>query len=318
MSRARSHGSPDRVRGAVSEKDARARGGLIDLRALRKRLEDSFPGRCVTSFVEQQGLDRAMILASQSFTALIPLLILVSAVLPTGSGNAVADSIVRKFDLTGDAAASVQTVFAQSEPSSVGIGSLFLLLFSGVSLTRRMQRMYLLAYGYPLMRGVRGSINAALGLAALLMEIALLYLIRTLVQALPFNWFLGAPMSAVASLVLWTSVPYLLLDRRIAWQRVLPAGALAAIAVGLYSIATDVYMSRLVTSYSERYGLFGVTVAIVGWLLCVCLIVVGTAVVAAEFDRAPEAWACRLRARLGGEAPRPEGGAALVDETSYE
>ncbi len=62
-------------------------------------------------------------------------------------------------------------------------------------------------------------------------------------------------------------------------------------------------MPRLMESYSVRYGLFGVTVALVGWLLCIAVILVVTTVVAAEFDRAPERWARHLRARLGIEQP---------------
>ena len=54
-------------------------------------------------------------------------------------------------------------------------------------------------------------------------------------------------------------------------------------------------MPRLMTSYSERYGLFGVTIALVGWLLCISFILVASTVVAGEFDRAPEAWATRIR-----------------------
>lgn len=291
------------------------RGELSHLRALRSRLEESFLGRCVTSFVDLQGLDRAMGIASQSFTALIPLLILLSAVLPTGSGNAVAESIIRRFALTGDAARSVEIVFAHSEPSSVGVGSLLLLVFSGVSLTRRLQRMYLQAYGLAPLPGVRGSFNAALGLGALLVEIALLYLLRMLVRALPFEWGLGVPLSVLASIALWTSVPFLLLDRRIPWRRLLPAGALAGIAVSLYGVATTIYMPQLMTSYSERYGLFGVTVALVGWLLSVAIVVVGATVVGAEFDRAPDTWARRLRAKLGANLPSSER-MARTDETS--
>jgi membrane protein len=285
---------------------ARRRPSPADLRRIRTSLEQTFLGRCVTSFVDLRGLDRAMILASQAFTALIPLLILVSAVLPASSGNAVADAMIRRFDLTGDAARSVEAAFAQSEPSSVGLVSLFLLVFSGVSLTRRLQRLYLQAYGLAPLPGLRSSFNAAMGLAALIVEIALLYLIGTLVRALPFEVTFGTVMSAVAGFVLWTSVPYLLLDRRIPWRRLLPGGALAAIAVSLYGIATTVYMTRLITAYSARYGVFGVTVALVGWLLCVCFIVVAATVVAAELDRAPEQWARRLRARLGADASRPE------------
>jgi membrane protein len=66
-------------------------------------------------------------------------------------------------------------------------------------------------------------------------------------------------------------------------------------------------------SYSRRYGLFGVTLALVGWLLCVSLIVVVATIVAAEFDRAPEPWARRLRSRLGlATGPAPDGSSRPV------
>jgi len=272
------------------------------LRLRRARLEASFAGRCVTSFAELQGIDRAMSIASQAFTAMIPLLILLSAALPTGSGNAVGESIIRRFQLVGAAARSVRMVFDQPESASLGLGSLLLLVFSGVSLTRRLQRMYLTAYGVEARPGVRSSISAALGLGALLVEVTLLYMLATLVQTLPFHWVLGGPVSVVASIGVWTSVPWLLLDRRIPWPRLLPAGVLVGTASALYGVATTVYMQRLITSYLQRYGLFGVTVALVGWLLCVSFIVVATTVVAAELDRAPERWAGRLRARLGAES----------------
>jgi membrane protein len=273
--------------------------------AFRARLEESFPGRCVGSFVEMQGLDRAMAIASQAFTALIPLLILTSAALPTGSETGVSDALVRRFELTGESARSVELVFAQSQPGTVGVGSLLLLLFSGVSLTRRLQRLYLHSYGLPSLPGVRGSFNAALALCALLVEVALLSLLRTLVRALPLEWTLGIPLTVVAGLVFWTSVPFLLLDRRVAWRRLIPGGVLAGAGISLYGVATTFYMPRLMAAYSERYGLFGVTVALVGWLLCVAVILVATTVVAAELDRAPDAWARRLRRRLGVRPAAP-------------
>ena len=121
-------------------------------------------------------------------------------------------------------------------------------------------------------------------------------------RALPLDWAMGLPLTLVAGVVFWTSVPFLLLDRRVAWRRLLPTGVLAGAGVSLYGVATTFYMPRLMTSYSERYGLFGVTVALVGWLLCVAFIVVASTVVAAELDRAPEPWARRLRAWLGTDA----------------
>lgn len=271
----------------------------VDLQSLRTRLEATFLGRCVASFVEMQALDRSMVIASQAFTALIPLLILVSAILPAASSTLVSDSIIRRFGLTGDSAQAVEVVFAHSETGSIGVLSLLLLFYSGVSLTRRLQRMYLTAWQLPPLPGVRGPVNAALGLAALLIEVSLLYLVRSLVRMLPFDWVLAVPVTVGASLLLWTSIPWLLLDRRVAWRRLLPAGLLTGTCSSLYGVASTIYMPRLMETYSDRYGLFGVTVALVGWLLCISFIVVAATVVAAEFDRSPQPWARAVRRRLG-------------------
>ena len=45
--------------------------------------EEWFPRRCLRCFFAIQGIDRATVIASQAFTALIPLVILTSALLPT-------------------------------------------------------------------------------------------------------------------------------------------------------------------------------------------------------------------------------------------
>lgn len=272
-----------------------------DREAIRRRLEDSFVGRCLGTVVAMQGVDRAMVIASQAFTALIPLLMLVSSLAPKSNRDLVSDAIIRRFELTGSAAEAVQQVFATSQQATTGLLGAVLLLFSGVSLARRMQRMYAQAWRVDLRPGVRGSFNAAIGLGALLLEVALLALARTLVRALPLDWVLGAPVTLAASLLIWTSIPYLLLDRRIEWRRLLPGGAIAALSASVYGVASTLYMPRLLESYSLQYGLFGVTLALIGWLLCISFIIVGATVLAAELDRAPEPWARRVRMALGSE-----------------
>jgi uncharacterized BrkB/YihY/UPF0761 family membrane protein len=272
------------------------------LRAFVRRLEATFAGRCVRSFLELQGIDRALVLASQAFTALIPLVLLASALAPAGHGDVVATALVDRFRLTGDAADSVQQLFAHSGSSSVSIFSGFLLLFSGVSLTRRMQRMYQQAWRLEPSPGVGRTLNAGLGLAALLLGMALLYQARALVAGLPFPGALQLIASVLAGLLMWTSVPWLLLDRRVAWRRLIPVGALTAICSSAYGIASAVYMPRLLESYSLRYGLFGVTLALVGWLVGIAFIIVAATAAASEFDRAPDPWARAVRHRFGIES----------------
>lgn len=276
------------------------------VRALRSRLETSFARRCIASFVGVQGIDRAMVIASQAFTALIPLLIVVSAVAPRADRDLVSDVIIRRLALSGSAADAVRQLFAHPDEATTGVLSVLLLLFSGLSLARRMQRLYLQAWRLQPRTGVRGTLSAAFGLAALMIEVVLLALVGTLVGKLPLDWAFGPVLSAVASLVLWTSIPWLLLDRRVSWRRLLPTGALAGACGALYGFATTIYIPRLMETYSQRYGLFGVTLALVGWLLGIGLIIVATTVVAAEFDRAPDRWARRLRARFRLETPANE------------
>ena len=266
-----------------------------DLRSFTRRLETTFLGRSVRQFIALQGLDRAVVLSSQAFTALIPLLLLVSAVAPADRSDVVAGAIVRRFELGGDSADSVNLLFAHSGDASVGLLSVFLLLFSGISLAGRLQRMYQQAWGLAAPPGVGRALNAALGLAVLVLGISVLYLARTLVGSLPAGDVLVAPLSIVASLLVWTLVPWLLLARRIAWQRLIPGAALTAVCTSIYGVVSTIYMPGMFASYSQRYGLFGVTLALIGWLLCIAVIVVASTAIASEFDRVRDPWAQRLR-----------------------
>ncbi|MGY1783454.1 YhjD/YihY/BrkB family envelope integrity protein [Geodermatophilus sp. SYSU D00698] len=274
----------------------------------------TFPGRCVAAFLDQRGVDRAMAVSAQAFTALIPLLLLVSLLAPGDDAPLVAEIVIDRFRLTGAAAADVEKLFAAAGDAGVGVLSVVLLVFSGVSLARRLQRMYEQAWRLPQRAGLRGSVDALLGIAALLLEIVLLSFLHGLVAPGSVPRVLGWTGHLVASCLLWTSTPWLLLGGRLAWRRLLPTGALAAACSALYAVATAVYMPLLMESYSRRYGLFGVTLALVGWLLAVAVIVVVTTVVGAEFDRAPEAWARRLRGRFGlGSALVTAGPSGPVD-----
>jgi membrane protein len=268
------------------------------LRTAGRRLETTLLGRSIGTFMALQGIDRATAIAAQAFTALIPLVLLASRLAPAGGRDLVSHLLIRKFHLGGSAADAVRELFTHPSAASTSVFSVVLLVFSGVSLTRRMQRMYQDAWQLSPRRGVRGSLNAALALAVLLVEIGLLFLVRTLVGTLPAGWALGGTISVLGSLLLWTAVPWLLLDRRVPWRRLLPTGALTAACAGAYALATTVYMPRLMTTYSLRYGLFGVTLALIGWLLCIAFIFVATTILAAEFDRDQDPWATRLRDRL--------------------
>ena len=279
---------------------------------LIERLQESFLGRCLRRFVSMAGLDRSIVLASQAFTALIPLIILMSTLAPDEGSTAAADTLVRKFDLTGESAAAVHELFATpaGASSGVSVGSALLLLISGVSFTRRMQTMYRSAWDRE-KAGIRGGLFAALGLAAMLVEILVLYGVRAFVRELSLYWLWAVPISILTGLVLWTSIPYLLLNREVHWRRLLVAGGATAVATAVFGLATTVYMAPLVTKYTAEFGLFGITIALIGWLLGASVVLVSCTAIGAEFDASQGPFLRMVKTRLrlhdpGIELPLPD------------
>ena len=291
---------------------------MDDLTALTQRVWKSFLGRSVHRFIRMEGIDRCLVLSSQAFTALIPLLIVVSTLVPPGGPEVIARTIITKFGLSGSSAESVEQLFAidGAAESTLGVGSAVLLLYSGVSFTRRLQKMYRAAWDQQ-KAGVRGNLFAAVALVVLLTEVLAVYAIMTLVRSLPADWLLALPLAIITGVLPWTSVPYLLLDREIHWRRLLATGALTSVAMALYSTATTVYMPELIDSHTSEFGLFGVTIAIIGWLLGGAGIIIACTSVGAEFDKSRDAWALRLRDRYRLADPtQPPPSSITPDETS--
>ncbi len=200
-----------------------------DLTALAERIWGSFIGRCMHRFIRMEGFDRSLVLASQAFTALIPMLIVTAALAPAGGPELIGRTIITKFGLTGTSAAAVEQLFAVSgvAESSASVGSALLLIYSGVSFTRRMSKMYRAAWNQE-KAGVRGNLFAALGLFVLVAEVLIVYWIAALAKNLPLDWVIAIPLSILTGLVPWTSVPYLLMNRQVHWRRLLVGGALTS------------------------------------------------------------------------------------------
>ena len=222
-------------------------------------------------------------------------------------------AVITRFGLEDDSADAVKQLFdiPEGATGSLSVFSVLLLIASGTSFARRLASTYRSAWEQD-KAGVRSSLYSALGLLVLLGEVLVLYFARTLVRHLPFSWVISVPLSVTAGLVLWTSIPWLLLDRRVHWRRLVAGGAVAAVASSIYAVATTIYMPELVNRYTTEFGLFGITIAIIGWLLATAGILVASAAIGAEFDRTEDPWARRVKDRFGLREP----GAAVVPPAS--
>jgi membrane protein len=296
------------VRGFPSERSD-------DVTAFSQRVRDSFIGRSILRFVLMEGFDRSIVLSAQVFTALIPLFIIVASVAPAGQEDAISEGIIKRFALTGASADAVEQLFTTpaSATSSVTVFSALLLIYSGVAFTRRLQRMYRAAWGRE-QAGIRSALFATLGLATLILEFVVAYGIREFTTLFPFDRLWAIPISLVTGLVLWTSIPYLLLERQLHWRRLLVAGAAAAVGMTIFAIGTPIYMPDVMTRATNEFGLFGVTITLIGWLLAASFILVGTTAIGAEFDSSNVPWLVRLKIRFGLVDPAAEAPVTISTE----
>lgn len=269
-----------------------------DLDALLARVMHSFVVRCLLRFVRMQGFDRAIVISSQMFTALIPLFVLVATFTPAEEENAISRGIIERFALSGEAADAVHELFDTPPGATSGmtVFSALLLVYAGIAFTRRAQRMYRAAWDAQ-KRGLRSTVSAGLGLVAILVGITVGSSVRSLAGLFPFDWLAMAAISFLTGVVLWTLIPYLLLDRVVHWRRLLCTGVTTAAAMTALSLATPVYMPELIVQYADQFGLFGITITLIGWLLAAACVAVAAACVGAEVDDSDAHWALRVKVR---------------------
>ena len=244
-------------------------------------------------FIDVQGIDRAMALAAQAFSALIPLLIVNSALISRGSGNEFAENLIDKFDLHGAAADSVRQAFTSSSTveDSISIIGLLLLVISALSFSRGMQRLYEGAYRLPAL----GMRNTKWGLVWLAL-LGVYATVRPIAADVVDVKAIAILISLAGAALAWTVSPTLLLGRRAGWRRVLPGGLLTAFGMTVLGLTSLVWFPRSVQSSAEKFGVMGVAFALLSWLVAAAFVLVVAATGGAVIDE-------YLRKRRGAPAP---------------
>ena len=237
-------------------------------------------------FVAVQGIDRAMAIGAQAYTALIPLLIVYASLLPRSDSEDFADTMIKEFNLQGSTAASFKRAFApagevQSSVTALGV---LLLLVSALSFTRGMQRLYEGVYGLDKL-GMRNTPRALVWLGAVTLFLA----VRPIVLD-PLEGWVNVAATLALSVLLWLLTPYLLLGRRVSWQRLFPGAVLAAIGMAGVGVWSVLWMPHLLASSARQFGLIGIGFALMTWLIAAAGVIVvtttGGAMIADRWRRA--------------------------------
>jgi membrane protein len=253
---------------------------LIDTTRMLARVERTLVGQIVVRIFELNPVERGLALGSKLFTAVIPLAIIMSALV--SSRDVVATRLVEGFGLTGAGAASLRELLrvpAGETGSSISVIGLLVLVYSALSFSRSLQRVYVDAWRLPPMRS-QGIAWGLLWIVAFAVWFSLSTPVSRVLHAHGFH--VGAVVVSLAlGSILWMVTPFILLGRRVALRELLPGGIATAILLVLFNLGSRLYLPHSTTANVRRYGLVGVTFTILTWLFAFSLTLIASAAIGA-------------------------------------
>jgi membrane protein len=196
------------------------------------------------------------------------------ASLGSKDGSSFADAMIERFDLSGDSADAVHAAFAApASGTSVTIAGILLVVFSALSFSRTLQRVFELTWNLP-RRGMRGTMAGLRWLALVVVYFALHPLLGGALHGL-----IGVVASLSGTFVLWLLTPYLLLDGRVPWRRLVPQAALCAVGVTVLGVGCAIYVPHAMSTSAEEFGAIGVAFTLLSVLWAGGFVIVGAAAI---------------------------------------
>ncbi|HEX5146755.1 MAG TPA: YhjD/YihY/BrkB family envelope integrity protein, partial [Conexibacter sp.] len=234
--------------------------------------------------VEIQFVDRSIALGSLGFTALVPLLVIAAAYVPGTDG--LASELISRFHLHGATAELVRQVFAQPDAVRQSISWLGALLLIGASLsfTRGLQRVYELSWRLQL-RGLAGSRAGLIWIGSIVLWTTVFASARDALLQLT-GPLASLTILLVGNAALWLWSPWILLDRRVEWRRLVPSAVLTSVSMTALSIGSVIYMPEAIARSAARYGSIGIAIALVSWLVGVGFVLTAGGAVGAVLGEA--------------------------------
>ncbi len=217
------------------------------------------------------------------FLSLFPLLLVAFAVLGFISvgQTELANDVISRLGLTGDAAQFVSDLINQTERSRrvasvVGVAGL---VWSGLVLIATVQ--YILNTVWQVQgRGLRDKLFGLGWLAGAGALFILSFGVTAAAHVLPSALAPLGPVAAIGvDVILWLWTMKVLTHRNIGWRPYLPGAVVGALGLGVLKAVGAIYVPRAVESASALYGSLGVIFAILAWLLFFGRLVVYAAVV---------------------------------------
>ncbi|PVY30131.1 hypothetical protein [Williamsia muralis] len=268
---------------------------MIDTRNVldrtRARLRTTARGRAavrvVIEVLEIGVVDRAMTLAAQSFTSLVPVMIAIGTL---GAMDPVSEALRSDYGLD----LSELDGATEASATAFGVVGVFMLVISGTSYARALARTYgqIWSSAIPTYRQGWRWIIVILAVAAGAMAIGAARTLDDVPVVGP--WLMVATQFAIWLLV-WTGIPALLLPAGLPTRARWSTGALTALGLTVLQVASVVALPRIMNSAEKQFGVLGMVFTMIGWLFVYSAIVVISATVVHALtqdvdDDAPGRW----------------------------
>ena len=246
--------------------------------------------RIARELLEVDVRDRIFGMTGQAFLSLIPILVIVSTWLSESDGESLAVIVNNRLGLTGVTAQTVTLLFARpasAAAASTASGlSIVLLVFSLNSFTRTLRRSMERPWGLPRV-GWRGQATGLAGVALLVLMTATLSAIATVWHSASF-WplVLESLVRTLVAVAFWLGIGHLLSHRRIPVRHLWPGAVVGGVGQSAIALWTVTVLPSIFERDAARYGVIGVALALVTWILAICGLAVAVGVVGGQVARA--------------------------------
>ncbi|MEW2294668.1 YhjD/YihY/BrkB family envelope integrity protein [Streptomyces sp. NPDC006743] len=262
-------------------------GRWTRLRALVER-RSPFVDELAARLLSVNALDAGTRLAAQAFLASVPLLFAFAAFAPQSVRDELLRSLRAMFGLTGQSDEELQKVLADPDGKSLrqttGVVGLLIALLSATSFSRAMARVCERAWRLPRSRTRVAAWRWVVWLLALVGAVLLQGPIR---DGFGVGLWLGTPLFFLVSTGLWLWTQHLLLAARVPWTRLLPGALLTAAATTALSLTARLYVPAALNRAVAEYGSLGMVLAMLSWLITVCVAITFAVTVGALLAERP-------------------------------
>ena len=210
--------------------------------------------------------DRAMTLAAQAFTSILPILIVGSSM--RGSLNPEADAMFTESLSLDDHTAEL---LQQSMPQQIDgvtltqVVGVLLLIIAATAFARALERCFRRIWRTP-KASIRFAWRWVAAIVAIVIGFVLVVTTRYVMRgtgAMPVLEFI---LEGAIWCLLWWIASWVVINRTVSLRALLPGSILAGFGFAVAAALGRVYLPRVLASSADQFGVLGLAFSYVGWL----------------------------------------------------